>query len=406
MDTRYRRLFNRAFSPALYQAYAADLARRLDCRFEFRLAETPVFVPPDLRDRCERVAREIVRQLSEPGRLQRMKAAVPARFDAPGIDRLPSFAQVDFAIVRADDGSLEPKLIELQGFPSLTAFQVVQRDAWSEQLRRLEGLDETWSCWFSGLSREQFLRLARRTILGGCDPETVILLDLDPRSQKTFPDFSATKRLFGVDAVDPRELERAGRQLFRRNPLNGSRIPVRRIHNRVVFDELERKRVALPFDFRDDLDLAWAPHPNWYWIWSKYSIPLLDHPAVPRAVYLSELDDIPKNLPRRYVLKPLFSFAGGGVLIEPTAADIERVPGWERPFWCLQEKIEYAPALEAADGGGVKVEMRMMFLRPDEEPAMILAENLCRLSRGKMLGVDFNKDFTWVGSSVGLWASG
>ena len=70
-----------------------------------------------------------------------------------------------------------------------------------------------------------------------------------------------------------------------------------------------------------------------------------------------------------------------------------------------QEKIEYAPALEAADGGGVKVEIRMMFLRPDAETKPKLAQNLVRLSRGKMLGVDFNKDFTWVGSSVAFSAT-
>jgi hypothetical protein len=170
----------------------------------------------------------------------------------------------------------------------------------------------------------------------------------------------------------------------------------------VVFDELIHKGVTLPFDFRDELDVQWVPHPNWYWTWSKYSLPMLDHPSVPKATYLSDLREVPADLTERYVLKPLFSFAGGGVNVDPTAADLAAIPDGERPFWCLQEKIAYAPCLIASDGGGVKVEIRMMFFRPDEDPVPTLGVNLCRLSRGKMLGVDFNKDFTWVGSSVAL----
>jgi len=222
-----------------------------------------------------------------------------------------------------------------------------------------------------------------------------VLMDIDPPRQKTYPDFAATKLLFGVDAIDPRELTRRGKKLYR----GGSE--VRRIYNRVVFDELISKGIELPFDYRDELDVEWAPHPNWYWVWSKYSLPFLRHPSVPRATFVSELERIPDDL-SRYVLKPLFSFAGGGVNIEPTRADLDAIPEADRHAWCLQEKIEYEPALQAADGGGVKVELRMMFLRPDGEQKPILAQNLVRLSRGKMLGVDFNKDFTWVGSSVAL----
>ncbi|HWW61939.1 MAG TPA: hypothetical protein VN181_11270, partial [Thermoanaerobaculia bacterium] len=259
----------------------------------------------------------------------------------------------------------------------------------------MNGLQREWSCWFSGLDRNGFCDLARRTIVGNHDPAEVILMDLDPPRQKTYPDFAATKLLFDVDSVDPSELTKRGRQLFRGNTR------IRRIYNRVVFDELEKKGAAIPFDYREELDVEWAPHPNWYWVWSKYSLPSLQHESVPRATFVSELDRIPDDL-SGYVLKPLFSFAGGGVNVEPTRADVDAIPERDRGAWCLQEKIEYEPALAAADGGGVKVEIRMMFLRPDDEPKPRLAQNLIRLSRGKMLGVDFNKQFTWVGSSVGL----
>jgi hypothetical protein len=393
MDPRFRSLFNAQFTPALYDSYRRELSERLQCTFEFRLAETPIFLPGDFQCRIVRAAEEIVAQLSDPARIERMKRAVPERWNTPGIDALPNFTQVDFAVVE-ENGTLVPKLVELQGFPSLTAMQVAQRDAWVAALEKLDGLHGPWSCWFSGLDRERFLDLVRRTIAGNHDPVEVILMDLEPRRQKTWPDFAATKMLFGIDAVDPRELTRKGSRLFRGN------VHIKRIYNRVVFDELIRNHIGLPFDYREELDVEWAPHPNWYWVWSKYSLPFLDHPAVPKATFLSDLARTPERLDL-YVLKPLFSFAGGGVNMEPAAADLERVPVNERDQWCIQEKIEYARALRAPDGG-VKIEIRMMFLRPDDEPKPILAQNLVRLSRGPMLGVDFNKQFTWVGSSIAL----
>jgi len=397
MDPRFRVPFNARIDDARYHSYERELSRRLGCTFEFRLAETPLFLPDDFQAAIADSARAIVDQLSDQARLQRMKAAIPARWDTPGMDALPNLTQVDFAVVR-ENGVFVPKLIELQGFPSLTALQVVQRDVWNETLATMTGLDRDWSCWFSGLDRDRFLDLARRTIAGDHDPREVILMDLDPPRQKTYSDFAATKLLFDVDAVDPTSLRKRGKQLFREDGT-----PVRRIYNRVVFDELLKKGTDLPFDYREELDVEWAPHPNWYWTWSKYSLPFLDHPSVPKATFVSELDGVPDDFTNRYVLKPLFSFAGGGVNVEPVAADLDAIPEAERGNWCVQEKIDYAPALQTPDGAGVKAEIRMMFLRPDDEPRPILTQNLVRLSRGKMLGVDFNKELTWVGSTVALF---
>ena len=394
MDARFRELFNRQFTPELYEFYQRELSSRLNTSFEFRLAETPLFIPDDFKQKAVESATAIVEQLSDPALIERMKAAIPERWDTPGMDALPHFSQVDFAVVR-ENGELVPKLIELQGFPSLTALQVIQRDAWKDTLARMDGLDLAWSCWFSGYDREAFIDLARRTIIGRHDPAEVILMDIDPPSQKTSPDFAASKLLFDIDSVDPTTLTKRGKKLYR------GETEIRRIYNRIVFDELISKRIELPFDHREELDVEWVPHPNWYWVWSKYSLPFLNHPSVPKATFVSELERIPDDL-SRYVLKPLFSFAGGGVNVEPTRADVDAIPEPERHAWCLQEKIEYEPALRAVDGGGVKIEIRLMFLRPDDEAKPILAQNLVRLSRGKMLGVDFNKQFTWVGSSVGL----
>ena len=395
MDPQYRALFNAQFTPERYAWYQRELSGRLGATFEFRLAESPLFLPDDFKSRIVAAAEAIVEQLSDPQRIALMKRAIPARWDTPGMDALPNLTQVDFAVVR-ENGTLVPKLIELQGFPSLTALQVIQRDVWRDTMRSMDGLnhdlDKEWSCWFSGLDRAAFLDLARRTIVGDHDPREVVLMDLDPPRQKTLPDFAATKLLFDVDAVDPRALTRRGKQLFR------GMTQIKRIYNRVVFDELIKAGAELPFDHREELDVQWCPHPNWYWTWSKYSLPFLDHPSVPRARFASEV----RTLPDHCVLKPLFSFAGGGVNVDPTQADLDAIPDSDRHDWCVQEKIEYEPALQAADGGGVKIEIRMMFLRPDDEPRPLLAQNLVRLSRGKMLGVDFNKQFTWVGSSVAL----
>ncbi|HEX7676757.1 MAG TPA: hypothetical protein VF713_01435, partial [Thermoanaerobaculia bacterium] len=276
MDQRFRPLFNAQITPERYEWYTRELSRRLDCTFEFRLAESPVFLPDDFKASIVEAAQAIVAQLSDPSHVEAMKRAIPARWDTPGMDALPNFTQIDFAVAR-ENGVLVPKLIELQGFPSLTCLQVVQRDVWREAMSAMDGLDREWSCWFSGLQRDSFIDLARQTITGGHDPAEVILMDVDPRQQKTYTDFAATKLLTGVGAVDPRSLTKRGRQLFR----GGTRI--RRIYNRVVFDELISKKIELPFDYREELDVEWAPHPNWYWTWSKYSLPFLEHPSVPRA---------------------------------------------------------------------------------------------------------------------------
>lgn len=404
MDAVFRKAFNAAFTPAIYDKYIAELSRRLNVTFEFRNAETPVFFSAEVRNRFATAAHEILAQLRDPSRLKRMMKAIPAQWDTPGMDEVPSFAQIDLAVVAGPDGSYVPKLIELQGFPSLTALKVYATDVWAEMFASIPGLQGRWSSWFSGLDRAGYLDVARRTIVGKHDPAHVILMDLDPPTQKTFSDFAATKQLFGVDAVCPSALVKKGRTLWRPAPDGGKGLlPVRRIYNRVVFDELIRKGTKIPFDFREELDVEWTPHPNWYWVWSKNSLPFLDHPAVPRARLLSEFGELPPDPARTHVLKPLFSFAGTGVNVEPTRADIDRIPEKERSSWCLQEKIEYAPCLKTPTGEGVKVEIRMMFLKPPDAPAPILSENLCRLSRGKLHGVDYNKNFTWVGSSVGLW---
>lgn len=398
MDPLSRSAFNRAWSPALFGRVMHRLESQLGA-FPFRVAETPLFVSDALRDRLSREALEIVAQLSEPKRLEAMRQAIPARYDTPGMDPLPNCVQVDFALTQAADGSLEGKVVELQAFPSGYAMMSFMADAWNEELRELPGLEGAWTC-FANRSPKEGLELMRRTLLGSEAPEHTVLVDFEPLKQKTLPDFTATERLFGVEPVCATELIKEGRKLYRLK--DGKRVPVRRIYNRMVFDELEQRKYALGWDFRDELDVSWCSHPNWYWVWSKFSLPHLDHPAIPRARFLSELESIPDDL-SGVVLKPLFSFAGAGVVIDVERQHVEGVPAEQRGGWVLQDKIVYAPAFHAPDGAPVKAEIRVMLLRPPDATELVPLIFLVRLSRGKMLGVDHNKGHEWVGGSVGIW---
>lgn len=401
MDPRRRLLFNAAYSDTFFQAFMSRLEGEVG-PFPFRVAETPLLFTPALRDLLARQAQEIVAQLSEPSLLERLKQAIPPRYHVPGMDPLPNCVQVDFALTHGQDGALEGKVVELQAFPSLYALMTVMSDAWARSLNEVAGLKEEWTC-FINQTREEGLDLMARTLLGGCDPSSVVLVDHEPHNQKTSPDFVATQKLFGIEPVCMTALIQEGRRLFRRRKDTGKLERVERIYNRMVFDEVELKGVRPPFEWNEELDLTWCSHPNWYWVWSKYALPSIDHPAVPRARFLSDLHgQLPEEL-SRYVLKPLFSFAGAGVVIDVTQEDIDRVPAEQRRGWVLQEKIDYAPAITMPDGSGVKAEVRVMLLRPPEAKSLVPVICLVRLSRGKMLGVDFNKGLTWVGGSVGMW---
>src|SRR5262245_58108411 len=325
-------------------------------RFEFRLAETPLMLPPDLRMKCERAAKEILAIIRRPEIIAACKAAIPPRYDTPHTDELPHFLAIDLGIVRGANGALEPRLIELQGFASLYGMQLVQGGIWGEVLASIPGMPARWTPLFSGLDEDSYVDLLRRTVIADAAVEEVILLDLHPDQQKTRPDFHATARLLGVRTVCVTELSRQGRRLFAPAAGGGGRlVPVRRILHRVVFDELERDRTPMCFDYRDDLDVTWVSHPYWYWIWSKYTLPLIYHPCVPRRGRLPQLEPLPEDL-SRYILKPLFSFAGQGVRVDLDRATLDAIPKDRRTDYLLQEKVEYAPALVAPDGQGVKAE--------------------------------------------------
>ena len=391
-----RRRYNEAFTRDLYEGYQERLAAECGFPILFRLAETPVFLPPALRDEMVQNAEEIWGELQTPENLRRSLEAVPPEWDVPGCDPLPLFAQADFAVVR-EGGRLAPKLIELQAFPSLYGFQLFQ----SRLQREITPGGEELGFLLSGLDPDGYVREVGAAILGDAPPENVVLLDIDPPHQKTAVDFSCTEKLWGVRAIDPRQIEKRGRELWYER--DGVPTRILRIYNRVIFDELGGKPLDFPFDFRDPLDVQWAGHPNWYYRWSKHSLPVLSHPAIPEAHFLSDLPEVPGDL-ENWVLKPLFSFAGTGVKVDVTPEDIASVPKELRRHTLLMRKVEYAPVIETTDGGASKVEVRTMFVWRNGKPLPVTT--LARLSQGKMMGVAFNKDRTWVGSAGCLWPQG
>ena len=390
-----RRAYNAAFTDERYRDYQRGLEGRGGMEIPFRLAETPVFLPPELRDEMVEASLEIFRQLSAREALERSKAAVPPQFDVPGCDPLPTFAVTDFAITRDSNGRLAPKLIELQAFPTLYAFQVAQ----CEEIARFCPGGEKLDWYLSGLDAAGYRRVVGEAILSGLPANEVVLLDLDPPRQKTAIDFVFTEQFWGVRAIDPSQIEKRARELWY-TASNGKKTRIRRIYNRLIFDELEAKGAKLPFDITSRIDVSWAGHPNWYFRWSKHCLPELRHPTVPEARFLSDFASPPKDL-ENWVLKPLFSFAGSGVKVDVTPADLAAVPPEQRAHTLLMRKIDYAPAIETTDGNFSKVEVRVMFVWKEEQPFPVTT--LARLSQGKMMGVNYNKDKTWVGSSGNLW---
>ncbi len=396
-----RSAFNAAFTPASHEAFLAGLDARCG-PLPFRLAESPLFLPRDAHEKLFRIAGELIAQAAAVAP-SLPEDVVPASWRVPGRDDAPCFALVDLAIVRDPDGSIGGRLVELQGFPSLAAFTLVQLQALREQLGRIPGVGPRFTSLAPGLSWDDALRITREALLGDEPPEATILLEIEPDKQKTVCDFHAHRELLGIDTVCVTAIQREGRRLFRIK--DGRRVQVRRIYNRVVFDELDRKRPPMAFSFSDELDVTWVPHPDWQWLWSKLTLPRLKHPSVPEAHFLSDLREPPADL-SDWVLKPLFSFAGAGVKLGPTAADLEAVPVHERRTWLLQRRITYAREMVTPRGEGIAAEVRFLCLRPKGAPLPIPIGNLVRLSRGQMLGVDQNRDMDWVGASLALFPDG
>jgi hypothetical protein len=393
MHPELRARFNADFAPDKYAALVRCVNETEKWPADFRISETPIFLTHDFTDEVTRAAKEIVDAMRTQEFATHAAAAVPKGLEVPNEAAHPNFLVVDFAIC-AEDGRLVPRLIELQAFPSLFGFQLLLlgciRKAYPVIPRR-------WTSSFGGIKDEAYLDLLRRTIIAGSAPENVVLLEIEPEKQKTRIDFAATETLLGIRPVCATKIKKRGRQLF--YDRDGREVRIERIYNRVIFDELIRRPdLDLPFRFQDDLDVTWVGHPNWYFRISKHSLPFLKTEHTSATFFAGEFP-ASENI-SDYVLKPLYSFAGHGVDMEPTRQKIAAI---ENPHeWILQAKVDYAPFVETIDGQKSKAEIRMMFVWPDNDRDPTLVNNLVRMSQGEMMGVDFNIEKTWVGASIAL----
>jgi hypothetical protein len=415
-----RRQFNERFTAEGYATLLAQLEKHCGTAVEFRVAETPVFVPKSVLDGMANEGAELARCLiADSAYLAAARRAIPPGFNVANETSHPHFLTADFALVRNRDGGLEPKLVEIQAFPSVFGYQAVLCNAYRESFN----LPYSLGFFLGGLSEEQYWSLLRTTVLGGHLPENVVLTDIDPGHQKTLPDFNITAERLAIAVVDITSLKPIGNKLHYENT-EGRLIPIHRIYNRAIADELVARNIHLPFELTHPWEVEWAGHPNWYFLISKFSLPWLsrsgtDHSVVPPAVFLREFlegpgrgalaeagvplpdTDGPETVYRDLLLKPLFSFAGKGIEFEPTQALLESIPLASRKDYLVQQRMHFEPTIETPHGI-TQAEIRILYMWPDNgklTPAM----SLVRLGRGKMMGVDHNRDLEWVGGSAAFY---
>ena len=391
----YRDQINALFTPQLYESFLEDLGGRFNHRPQFRVAESPVIFDLDLLGSAVKAGEEVVDFLVSDTFKSMSKRLLDRKVDVPNETPNTLFLQVDLGVCDIN-GKLSPRLIEVQGFPSLYFYQLALAEAYQRSYPFLTGLDH----FFAELNNESYVDLLRRHILAGENPENVVLIDIEPPKQNTYIDFVATRYYLGIPVRCISEIKRSGRSLYYLNEA-GQKIAIHKLYNRVIFDELLRgPDLPLEFTLREDVDVHWAGHPNWYFKISKYLLPYINSEFVPKSSFVHEiLDDLPDNL-HDYVLKPLYSFSGEGIKFDVTKEEIRALENPDE--YILQEKVNYAPIIRTPSEPA-KVEIRLMYLWPFHKDRPILIHNLIRMSKGKMIGVKYNKDKDWVGGSIGFY---
>ena len=396
MHPDLRARFNADFTPGKYGALLRCVNETEKWPADFRISETPIFLTDEFTNEVTRAANAIVDLTRTPEFARHAQGAIPNGLEVPNESAHPNFLVIDFGIC-AEGDRLVPRLIELQAFPSLFGFQLLLLHC---MRRAYPAIPRNWTSSFGGIKDKAYIEMLHRTIIADANPENVILLEIEPEKQKTRVDFAATETLLGIRSVCLTKIKKRDGQLFYAH--GGREARIERIYNRVIFDELLRRQdLHVPFNFQDDLEVTWVGHPNWYFRISKHSLPFLKTGDTSPTFFADEFPTHEKI--DNYVLKPLYSFAGLGVDMEPTR---DKISGLKNPHdWILQKKVSYAAFVPTVEGPKSKAEIRMMFVWPENDRDPILVNNLIRMSQGKMMGVDFNKDKTCVGASIALHES-
>lgn len=400
MIDKNRKLYNEQFTEEKYQVFLQDIINQFQDVPKFKISETLAFITKELKNKLIEACAEIMVTINQSNFKELTNGAF---FDkntiVPNEDENAKFIQLDFGICKDENGDLVPKLIELQGFPSLYFFQELLGRKYREHFG--DAIPENYSQHINAMTNLDYIELLRQEIVGETDPKQVILLEIEPEKQATAVDFYATEAKLGIKILCISKLIKRGKELFYLDDKT-KEVKVLKIYNRIIFDELfQRDDLKREFDFLDEVDITWIGHPNWFYRISKYTMPLLKGEFVPKSFYLNELKTIPEDL-ENYVLKPLYSFAGAGVQIRVTRKMIDDIAN--KSNYLLQEKVAYAPIIETMDEPA-KCEIRMMLLHNSKTNKIEIVSNLIRLSKGEMVGVKYNKHKTWVGATTGFFES-
>lgn len=391
MIPKYRKEFNSQFSAETYQKVHDLIREKSGVDSGFRISESPVFLPISFREKLVDASTSIINQIKSMS-AEELEKAIPANCYVPNDTSKPQFLAIDFGICKEENGEISPQLIELQAFPSLYGFKKIYEEILMETYPFLGELK-------TSIYKEEYINKFRDLVLGKENPDNVILLEIFPEKQKTLVDFRTTEKLLGIQTVCLTKVKKEGRKLFYEK--DGRTIQIKRIYNRVIFDELDRiPDLKLEFDFREEADVEWITHPNWFFKISKFILPKLDHPYIPKSYFLHEFPSNEKL--EDFVLKPLFSFAGSGVNLHPTQEEIDAIQDKEN--FIMQRKVQYEPLFEDINGDFSKAEIRMLFFwnPEDENPEWVV--NLVRMTKAAMVNVDFNKkDAIWIGSSMAFF---
>ena len=394
MQKLLRDKFNKNFTEEKYRNYMNSIDAVSPGALDFRIAETPIFIPKDFTKKMLDACEDIIDIITAPNFITLTERSIPDDVKVPGDEGHAECMVFDFGICENAAGECEPQLIEMQGFPTLFAFQTFQSEIAAEYAE----LPANYSSYLNGYTKETYVELLKEIIVGEDNLEEVILLEIFPEQQKTRIDFHATKQLLGIETVCLTKLKADGKTLYYLKT-NGEKQIVKRIYNRLIFDDLQQQEnLSEIIDLKKEYDVKWFPHPNWFYRISKFTLPFIDNPYVPETFFLNEIT-MPVNL-YEYVLKPLFSFAGMGVVIDVTQEDIDNISDPEN--WILQRKVNYAPIILTPDEPA-KAEIRLFYFWKEEWERPVAVHNLARLSKGKMIGTRYNKDKTWVGGTIAFF---
>ena len=402
MIASIRQKFNTAFTEEVYQNYLAALNTPFPGALDFSVAETPIFIDKVFIQKVLSTG-DYVNQVIQSDRFNSItEPSLKNIPHFPNETALPQCIVMDFAIAMNDQNEIVPALIELQGFPSLFAYEILQ----DECIRKTYTIPEGYSPYLNGYTKEKYMHHLETILKGDTLNDTkknldankhTVLLEILPHQQKTRIDFYCTEKYFNIPIVCITELFIEENYLFYERA--GKKIKIDRIYNRIVLDELKNQTKEIQEKgalLQNNLEVEWVTHPHHFFRISKFLLPFLNHPYIPKTQFVNQLTETPTALDT-YILKPLFSFAGQGVIIDISAADIENIK--DPSAWILQEKVEYANCIETPTGPA-KAELRLYYFWDEDKKEYIATMNLSRLSKGKMIGVNYNKTATWVGGSL------